>query len=80
MQRQNLFSPVIPSQVLTVGENTLANAPLSTILSTDGDGDGFASFEITDTEMSNLFFVEPTTGLIRLRRGGVLDFETVRAI
>lgn len=74
--KQNAASPEVPTgQVLSIGENANANAMIGQVRGLDADGDGIAMYEITSQAMANLFFIEPTSGVLRLGKQGVLDFE-----
>jgi endo-1,4-beta-xylanase len=66
---------VTKNQSFTVSESLAAGGTVGTVAATDPDaGAVFSQWQITDP--SGLFEIDPGTGVLRLRPGVSLDFET----
>ncbi len=70
----NDVDPVISNATVSLDENTASGTTVTTV-TTSGDTDGLA-YSITGGTGSSLFDINSSTGVITVKSGAVLDYET----
>lgn len=68
---------VTPTQFL-IGENSVNNAFIGNILSSDVDAGQTRTYSIISGNTSDAFKIDATTGVLRVNNSAVLDFESVQ--
>lgn len=69
--------PVIEDQSFDVAENSVANTIVGSVRASDPDVPTVLTYEITAGNLNNSLTIDPTTGLIKVAAGAMLDFEAI---
>jgi hypothetical protein len=67
--------PVIVNQSFNIAENTAAGVAVGTVVASDPDVPTVLSYSITAGNSANNFTIDPTSNVIKVAAGAILNFE-----
>lgn len=73
-------SPVMAAQTFSVAENTLNGNVVGTVIATDVDQGQALTYTITSSPVPGAFAINPTTGVITVANGSLLNYESRTSI
>ncbi len=69
-------APVVPNTAFLIGENSVNNAFIGTVFSSDQDAGQTRTYSFVAGNTEDAFAIHPTTGVLTVNNSAALDFET----